>query len=175
MTRLKLKQNYRLLTSSLIIIKVHPVKKHSIATLLLTATLLAGCAAPQTKKSALLSDWPAGKSPQEIGHQIVTNMLPRWIVTKPYVHYAEDSTSVHALQFAALTGDAQLKEALIRRYDRFLELGGTNLISMRRHVDHSIFGIVPLELKSLQTYLNGRGCRPHHPAETVEDRRGGLA
>lgn len=73
-------------------------------------------------------------------------MLPRWIVTKPQLHYAEDSAWVHGLQFAELTGDAALKEALVRRFDRFLEPGGTNLISMQRHVDHTIFGIVPLEL-----------------------------
>ena len=116
---------------------------------LFTAALLGvltGCTTNKTCKTEAFSDWPAGKSPREIGYKVATNMLPRWIVTKHYVHYAEDSTWVHGLQFATLTGDAQLKEALIRRYDRFLEPGGTNLISMKQHVDHSIFGIVPLEL-----------------------------
>ncbi len=73
-------------------------------------------------------------------------MLPRWIVTKPYVHYAEDSAWVHGLQFAELTNDAMLKEALVRRFDRFLTPEAKDLISMQRHVDHTIFGIVPLEL-----------------------------
>jgi unsaturated rhamnogalacturonyl hydrolase len=114
------------------------------------ALLLAGCATTTTKKIPAFSDWPVGKSPREVGYKVATNMLPRWIVTRPYVHYAEDSAWIHGLQFAQLTGDAQLKEALVRRFDRFLEPGGERLISMERHVDHNIFGIVPLEL-SLQT------------------------
>jgi len=113
---------------------------------LFVTILVTGCAMTSSHPGQAFSDWPAGKSPSEIGHKVATNMLPRWIVTKPYVHYAEDSAWVHGLQFAALTGDAELKEALIRRFDRFLEPGGTNLISMQRHVDHAIFGIVPLEL-----------------------------
>jgi len=105
-----------------------------------------GCATHARTPNRAFSDWPAGKSPTEVGYKVATNMLPRWIVTKPYVHYAEDSAWVHALQFAAATDDGDLKEALVRRFDRFLEPGGTNLISWQRHVDHTIFGIVPLEL-----------------------------
>ena len=112
----------------------------------LSVTLLLGCASTERTSLEAFSNWPPGKSPEAIGHQICTNMLPRWIVTKPYVHYAEDSAWVHGLQFAQLTGDAELKEALIRRFDRFLAPGGAELISMQRHVDHTIFGIVPLEL-----------------------------
>lgn len=114
--------------------------------LALTVTLLAGCAHTSSRKTEAFSNWPIGKSPQEVGYKVATNMLPRWIVTKPYVHYAEDSTWVHGLQFAQLTDDAVLREALIWRFNPFLEPGGTNLISMQRHVDHNIFGIVPLEL-----------------------------
>jgi rhamnogalacturonyl hydrolase YesR len=123
------------------------MKSNSSAVFILMTVLgLAGCASNVGKNPKAFSDWPPGKSPRAIGHQVATNMLPRWIVTKPYVHYAEDSAWVHGLQFAELTGNPELKEALIRRFDRFLEPGGTNLISMQRHVDHTIFGIVPLEL-----------------------------
>ena len=115
----------------------------------LTTLTLVGCVSAPSKPSTAFTDWPAGKSPREIGYKVATNM-PRWIVTKPYVHYAEDSTLVHGLSSAQLTGDAALKEALIRRYDRFLAPDGTNLISMQRHVDHTIFGIVPLELSADQ-------------------------
>jgi unsaturated rhamnogalacturonyl hydrolase len=122
---------------------------HSIAAAVLSifgAILVTGCATTGSREIQAFSDWPAGKSPREVGYKVATNMLPRWIVTRPYVHYAEDSAWVHGLQFAELTGDAALSEALIRRFDRFLAPGGTNLISMQRHVDHTIFGIVPLEL-----------------------------
>lgn len=108
--------------------------------------LLTGCATRGPRKTDAFSNWPAGRSPAEIGHKVATNMLPQWIVTKPGVHYAQDSTWVHALQFAELTRNARLKEALVRRFDPFLAPGGTNLISWRRHVDHTIFGIVPLEI-----------------------------
>jgi unsaturated rhamnogalacturonyl hydrolase len=112
----------------------------------LTALSVTGCTTTAPKEVSAFANWPAGKSPTEIGHTVATNMLPRWIVTRPYVHYAEDSTWVHALQFAAATSDSNLTTALVRRFDRFLEPGGTNLISWQRHVDHTIFGIVPLEL-----------------------------
>lgn len=121
--------------------------RHIACTVSATAVLLvAGCSTGHLPKQDPFAQWPAGKSPLEIGHKVATNMLPRWIVTKPYVHYAEDSTWVHVLQFAQMTGGKDLKEALVRRFDRFLEPGGTNLISWQRHVDHTIFGIVPLEL-----------------------------
>jgi unsaturated rhamnogalacturonyl hydrolase len=113
---------------------------------ILTALSVTGCTTAAPKEVSAFANWPAGKSPTEIGHKVATNMLPRWIVTRPYVHYAEDSTWVHALQFAAATSDSNLTAALVRRFDRFLEPGGTNLISWQRHVDHTIFGIVPLEL-----------------------------
>jgi unsaturated rhamnogalacturonyl hydrolase len=118
----------------------------ALAGSLFVCVLAAGCATSRPREVHAFSEWPAGKAPDEIGYRVATNMLPRWIVTKPGLHYAEDSAWVHGLQFADLTGDAVLKEALVRRYDRFLEPGGTNLISWQRHVDHSIFGIVPLEL-----------------------------
>jgi rhamnogalacturonyl hydrolase YesR len=92
------------------------------------------------------TDWPAGLSPVEVGKKLCTNMLPRWPITQPSVHYAEDSTWMTALKFAALTKDEPLKAALIKRFDPILAPGGQSVISMTRHVDHNIFGIVPLEL-----------------------------
>jgi unsaturated rhamnogalacturonyl hydrolase len=132
----------------------------------LTGMFVIGCATPHSSEPAAFADWPAGKSPREIGYRVATNMLPRWIVTKPSVHYAEDSAWVHGLQFADLTGDTTLKEALIRRFDRFLEPGGTNLISRQRHVDHTIFGIVPLEL-----YLQTKDEKYLHLGKMLADRQ----
>ncbi len=120
---------------------------------LLMATFIligSGCASSRPKNPDAFANWPAGKSPAEIGYKVSTNMLPRWIITKPSEHYAQDSAWMHALQFAELNGNDKVREALVRRFDHFLEPGGTNLISQSRHVDHSIFGIVPLELH-LQT------------------------
>ena len=104
------------------------------------------CPAQTTPPIKAFTDWPAGLSPAEVGKKLATNMLPRWIPTRPSVHYAEDSTWMTALKFAALTKDDALKTALVKRFDFILAPGGTNIIDMTRHVDHNIFGIVPLEL-----------------------------
>lgn len=114
--------------------------------LFLGAVMVSGCASAPRAQSDAFRSWPPGKSPEEIGLKVSTNMLPRWIITRPYVHYAEDSAWVHGLQFAELTGNTELREALIRRFDPFLEPDGMERVSMQRHVDHTIFGIVPLEL-----------------------------
>ena len=105
---------------------------------------LSGAAMAQPKA---FTDWPAGTSPEEVGRKIVANMLPRWIPTKPSVHYAEDSTWYSALEFAKLTGDRAMTDALVKRYDPWrTEAGQQKIVSFQRHVDHAIFGIVPLEL-----------------------------
>jgi rhamnogalacturonyl hydrolase YesR len=115
---------------------------HSLAALLILG--LAGVATAANKE---FTNWPAGTSPQEIGKKIVQNMLPRWIPTRAGVHYAEDSTWYAALEFAKLTNDQAMTGALVKRFDPYrTEEGQQNLISWQRHVDHNIFGIVPLEL-----------------------------
>ena len=110
----------------------------------LAVTGLACAAAAQIKE---FGNWPPGTAPGEVGKKIVENMLPRWIPNKPYVHYAEDSTWYTALEFAKLTNDQAMTDALIKRYDPYrTEEGQQKLVSWQRHVDHAIFGIVPLEL-----------------------------
>jgi rhamnogalacturonyl hydrolase YesR len=116
--------------------------RHALAGLIVVG--LAGIATAQKKE---FTNWPAGTSPQEVGKKIVTDMLPRWIPTKPSVHYAEDSTWYAALEFAKLTKDQAMTDALVKRFDPWqTEEGQQKLISWQRHVDHAIFGIVPLEL-----------------------------
>jgi rhamnogalacturonyl hydrolase YesR len=114
---------------------------HSLAGLMIVG--LAGVATAQKQ----FTNWPAGTSPQEVGKKIAQNMIPRWIPTRPAVHYAEDSTWYAALEFARLTNDRALTDALVKRFDPWrTEEGQQKLISWERHVDHNIFGIVPLEL-----------------------------
>jgi rhamnogalacturonyl hydrolase YesR len=114
---------------------------------LLAGLLIIGVAGAATTQKAEFKNWPAGASPQEVGKKIVQNMLPRWIPTRPGVHYAEDSTWYAALEFAKLTNDRAMTDALAKRYDPWRsEEGQQKLISWERHVDYNIFGIVPLEL-----------------------------
>jgi unsaturated rhamnogalacturonyl hydrolase len=119
---------------------------HIMIAWMAASVLATGCAAQGTSQPAAFTDWPAGASPLEVGKKLADNMLPRWQITRPSVHYAEDSAWMTALKFAAMTRDEELKTKLIRRFDRFLEPDGRKLMSMQRHVDHTIFGIVPLEL-----------------------------
>jgi hypothetical protein len=113
---------------------------------LLAAVAIVGLAGVATAQKKDFTHWPPGTSPVEVGKKIVQNMLvpPRWIPAKPSVHYAEDSTWYSALEFAKLTNDQAMTDALVKRYDPWrTEEGQQKLISWQRHVDHAIFGIVP--------------------------------
>jgi unsaturated rhamnogalacturonyl hydrolase len=114
---------------------------------LLAGIIVVGLAGFASAQKNEFTNWPAGASPREVGKKIAQNMLPRWIPTKPAVHYAEDSTWYAALEFAKVTNDRALTDALVKRFDPWrTEDGQQKLISWERHVDHNIFGIVPLEL-----------------------------
>jgi len=93
--------------------------------------------------------WPAGQSPAEVGKKAVASMLPRWFASSPGAHYAEDSTWMTALKFAAVTKDDALKDSLVKKFAPNLmtpEGQQAAFSNMQRHVDHNIYGIVPLEL-----------------------------
>jgi rhamnogalacturonyl hydrolase YesR len=114
---------------------------------LLAGLVVIGIAGVAAVQQIEFTNWPAGTAPEEVGKKIVANMLPRWIPTKPSVHYAEDSTWYSALEFAKLTGDQAMTDALVKRYDPWrTEAGQQKIVSWEHHVDHAIFGIVPLEL-----------------------------
>ena len=111
---------------------------------MLAAIAMVGLSGAAMAQPGALTNWPAGTSPEEVGRKIVANMLPRWIPAKPSVHYAEDSTWYSALEFAKLTGDQAMTDALVKRYDPWrTEAGQQKIVSFQRHVDHAIFGIVP--------------------------------
>jgi rhamnogalacturonyl hydrolase YesR len=110
------------------------------------AVVITGCASHRTTQNKAFNDWPKGASPAEVGRKLSYHMVPLWPITKPSVHYAPDSAWMTALKFAALTKDAELKNALIRKFDPILTPEGRSVISLQRHVDHTIFGIVPLEI-----------------------------
>jgi rhamnogalacturonyl hydrolase YesR len=53
---------------------------------------------------------------------------------------------VYMAKYAKLTKDKELMDKVIGQFGNMLTEEGKKLISMERHVDHTIFGIVPLEL-----------------------------
>jgi unsaturated rhamnogalacturonyl hydrolase len=104
------------------------------------------------------SQWPAGQSPQDVGKR-----LSEHFVTSPHqytatIHYSEVASWYGALTYARLTHDDALRAELIRRFEPLLPDGAEAVrIPLKRHVDDSIFGVVPLEI-AIQTgdskYLN---------------------
>ncbi len=96
---------------------------------------------------SFFTDWPQGTSPQEVGKNLAEHF-----VTSPHqytatIHYSEVVAWYGALTFARETHDERLRAELIGRFEPLMP-GGTEAARrpVRRHVDDSIFGIVPLEI-----------------------------
>ena len=97
------------------------------------------------------SNWPEGRSPQDVGKRLAEHF-----VTSPHqytatIHYSEVCSWYGALTYAQLTHDDALRAALIKKYEPLMPGGAeANRIPQRHHVDDSIFGIISLEI-AIQT------------------------
>ncbi len=97
------------------------------------------------------SEWPTGTSPKEIGERVAERFAssPHSLSTgeakQPYINYPESVTWYGALTFAQLTGNHELRSALIQRFDPLLDTD-SKLIPEPKHVDLTVFGAVPLEI-----------------------------
>ncbi|HEY0945097.1 MAG TPA: glycoside hydrolase family 88 protein [Opitutaceae bacterium] len=131
-----------------------------LASLSLGAGLLAG--------AVDFGPWPAGQSPQEIGKRVATrftSVLTHQNYGRPgnpeRITYPEVCTWYGALTFAQATGDAELRAALVRRFEPLLEptswpehpsanwrgiVDERAMVPAPDHVDHTVFAAVPLEL-----------------------------
>jgi unsaturated rhamnogalacturonyl hydrolase len=115
-----------------------------LAALSLVLSLAAGMASAQQD---YFSNWPEGRSPQEVGKRVAEHF-----VTSPHqytatIHYSEAATWYGALTFAQLTHNDALRDALIKKYDPLTPGGAeADRIPKRHHVDDSIFGIISLEI-----------------------------
>jgi rhamnogalacturonyl hydrolase YesR len=93
------------------------------------------------------TNWPKGVSPQEVGKNLAEHF-----VTSPHqytatLHYSEVATWYGALSFAQRSHDDALQKELIRKFEPLMPGGAEAArIPLRRHVDDSIFGVVPLEI-----------------------------
>ena len=104
-------------------------------------------ALPLAAQQNYFSNWPAGRSPNEIGKRLAEH----FVVSPHYPHhtivYSEVGTWYGALTFAKLTHDTDLRDRLIQRFHPLLPDGAEEaLIPKPDSVDDSIFGIVPLEI-----------------------------
>jgi unsaturated rhamnogalacturonyl hydrolase len=95
--------------------------------------------------------WPAGASPEEIGDKVAERFLsrPHTNFGRPdapqSITYPESVAWYGALTFAQASRDRTLAEQLIGRFDPLFTTE-SNLVPAPDHVDHTVFGIVPLEI-----------------------------
>jgi unsaturated rhamnogalacturonyl hydrolase len=92
-------------------------------------------------------DWPAGTSPREVGKRLAENFVRRSFEQPTgFIIYPEVCAWYGSLTFAQLTGDTDLRDRLIRKFDPLLTPEGSQNISPQAHVDFRVFGAVPLEI-----------------------------
>ena len=104
------------------------------------------------QENTYFSNWPAGLSPQEVGKRVAEHFVTSPHQYGPTIHYSEVATWYGALTFASLTHDDALRDRTDPQVRAAYPGGGAEAarIPVRRHVDDSIFGMVPLEI-AIQT------------------------
>ena len=121
------------------------------------STMMLGAAVTMSAQTTHLQQWPAGVDPSAVGKRVAAHF-----VTSPHqytetIHYSEAVAWYGSLRFAQATGDMTLRDSLIQRFQPLMPGGAeSNRLPMRRFVDDSVFGIVPLEIArqtNSDTYL----------------------
>jgi unsaturated rhamnogalacturonyl hydrolase len=127
---------------------------------LLAAVAAVGIAQAQ-QAGDYFSHWPAGDAPAEVGRRVAEHFVVSPHYDNPTIHYSEVATWYGALTFAQTVHDPVLQAKLVAKFTP-LRPGGAeaNRIPLRRHVDDSIFGVVPLEI----------GLEEHDPGYIAEGR-----
>jgi unsaturated rhamnogalacturonyl hydrolase len=90
-------------------------------------------------------NWPAGRSPAEIGKRVAERFAASKHLRDNAIIYPETCTWYGALTFAQLSDDTDLTRRLIERFDPLFTTDA-KLVPTGRHVDYSVFGSVPLEI-----------------------------
>ncbi|MDP4291694.1 MAG: glycoside hydrolase family 88 protein [Bacteroidota bacterium] len=107
--------------------------------------------AQSSKGDADLSNWPKGKSPQEIGKLVAERFIAteQAVLNRPTppktIIYPMTCTWYGALTFAKESKDKPLAEQLVRLFDPLLG-AKSSAIPSPVHVDATVFGAVPFEL-----------------------------
>lgn len=115
------------------------------------SSILSLAAVSAVAQQDYFSNWPADRSPQDVGKRLAEHF-----VTSPHqytatIHYSEVCAWYGALTFAQLTHDDALRNELIKKYEPLMPGGAeASRIPQRHHVDDSIFGIISLEI-AIQT------------------------
>ncbi len=88
-------------------------------------------------------DWPANRSPSEIGLKLATLFDSQAVDTTK--HYKTACTWYGALSVTGLLKDPVLIKTLCSKFDQ-LKSDFVSSTTQKNHVDNSVFGIVPLEI-----------------------------
>ena len=146
----------------------------------MTAVLIPWTCAVTPAQQEEFGHWPEGTSPQVVGKRVAENFIVRPFRAQSDpskasagIIYPEVCAWYGALTVAQLTKDESLKTRLINKLDRLMTPPDSGLISRSRHVDFSVFGVVPLEAY-LQTkadkYLDlGKGFADRQWEESTPD------
>ncbi|WP_238865644.1 glycoside hydrolase family 88/105 protein [Proteiniphilum propionicum] len=98
-------------------------------------------------EDALLTVFPEGSDPKEIGIRLTERYIRTVDTQNPRVNYPYVCTWLGAFWFSRTIGDEQLYNRLLARYDNiFFMSGSSNLYPAPNHVDNNVFGSVPLEI-----------------------------
>jgi unsaturated rhamnogalacturonyl hydrolase len=122
-----------------------------LSVFLCIATVLLFSASYAQKNGPYFSHWEQGTSPEEIGQHVADHFLasPHQNFGRPTppktITYPEVCTWYGALTFARERGDKELLKKLAARFEPFFSTEA-NLVPVPDHVDHCVFGALPLEL-----------------------------
>jgi rhamnogalacturonyl hydrolase YesR len=107
----------------------------------------------ESPHSEFFADWPTGTSPADIGKRVAGNVIARKFRYESQekndpkgLIYPEATAWYGALTVASLTGDKDLNERLVKKFEPFLSEPGSSRITRTAHVDFRVIGIVPLEI-----------------------------
>lgn len=126
------------------------MKKSFILTVLVLI-VAAGMISAQSLSEKYFNNWPAGQSPTEIGKRVAERFIESphfnygFTGSPKFIYYPEVCTWYGALRFAEASGDKEIRDRLIERFEPLFG-SEKNLIPIPNHVDNTVFGAVPFEL-----------------------------
>jgi rhamnogalacturonyl hydrolase YesR len=112
--------------------------------------LLAACGLAPAQNSNF-TDWPAGKSPKEIGDRVAKRFIETphqnfgRVAPPKIINYPEVCAWYGALTFAKVTDNNELRDQLIQRFEP-LWTTEKSKIPDASHVDYTVFAALPLEI-----------------------------
>jgi unsaturated rhamnogalacturonyl hydrolase len=114
---------------------------------MLAGGLLAVVSLGPSPQGDFFDNWPVNVAPKNVGKKVAEHFVVSPHQGTKTIEYPEVAVWYGSLTFARLTHDESLRAELIKKFEPLMPGGAEAYrIPRRRHVDDSIFGIVPLEI-----------------------------